>query len=85
MGAQVGERKRTRGGAERKTSNVKMTGTPRVFKTELNISLHIPGQLRAWKTPSLCVHMCTYMHSTVRNSWVGQRNNKNNVNYIEQR
>lgn len=53
MRAQVGEKEEEKKGAERKTSNVKMTGTPRVFKTELKISLHIPGQLRAWKNPSL--------------------------------
>lgn len=55
MGVQVGEREGGGGGAYRKTSNVKTTGTPRVFKTELKISLHIPGQLRAWKKkPSIC-------------------------------
>lgn len=79
MGVHVGEREGEKKGAERKTSNVKMAGSPRVLKTELKISLHIPGQLRAWKNPSLRAHVCTrtYMHAL--NSWAGQRNNKNNV------
>lgn len=80
MRVHVGEREGEKKGAERKTSNVKMTGTPRVFKTEPKISLHIPGQLRAWKNPSLCAHMCTRTHMHALYSWVGQRNNKNNVN-----
>lgn len=46
MGAQTSEMER---GAGRKTSNVKMTGTPRVFKTETRILLHI----RTWTTESM--------------------------------
>ena len=72
----MGEREGEKKGAERKTSYVKMTGTPMVVKTELKISLHIPGQLRAWKNPSL--YVCTHIHAL--RSRVGQRNNTNNVN-----
>lgn len=79
MGVRVGGREEEEEkGAERKTSNVKMAGTLRVLKTELKISLYIPGQLRAWKNPSLCTHICTHIRAL--NGWVGQRNNKNNVN-----
>lgn len=70
MRAQVGEKEEEKKGAERKTSNVKMTGTPRVFKTEPKISLHIPGQLRAWKNPP-CEHTCAQIHTYICTQQLG--------------
>lgn len=60
----MGEREGEKKGVDRKASNVKMTGTPRVFKTELRDFITHTWTTEGMEKPlPVCAHVHMHTHA----------------------